>query len=296
MALFATIERDSPEPVKLTTLAHLASDFKDKRSSRPDRQLSIILYGYLTTVAASDLVKEEIERDLMNRSMSAISKTLVRLGVPIDKLYIGEYVFSGPKARKIDIFLQQQGEAAPNLPGNPPVAGRTGAPNFPKPVRDAELSINNKREIVLEVTAFKIASGRRTLVPEISFRSSTGISPVEISKGFSSQLVLWKPKLEGLLRRIGQEGIAEKIEFAVKIIGGGGLTKEFARQISVEVAASLQAALTFNITIPGTKRELPIELSYSFGAAYRSGFSDPTGGSIGSEGQGMIKVTLFKFK
>jgi hypothetical protein len=168
-------------------------------------------------------------------------------------------------------------------------------PSFPKPVRDSELSINNKREIVLEVTAFKIASGRRVLVPEISFRSSTGISPVEISKGFSSQLVLWKPKLEGLLRRIGQEGIAEKIEFAVKITSGGALTKEFARQISVEVAASLQAALTFNITIPGTKRELPIELSYSFGAAYRSGFSDPTGGSIGGESQGMIKVTVFRF-
>jgi hypothetical protein len=123
MALFATIERDSPEPVKLKTLDHLASDFKERRRSNPAKQLNIILYGYLTTVAASDLVKQEIERDLMNRSMSAITKTLVRLGVPIDKLYVGEYVFSGPKARKIDIFLQQQGEAAPILAIHPSRAG-----------------------------------------------------------------------------------------------------------------------------------------------------------------------------
>jgi hypothetical protein len=290
MALFATIERDSSEAVKQTTLGKLTADYRDRLRSGPDKQLSIILYGYLTPAAASDSIKEEIERDLMNRSMSAITQILVRMGVPIDKLYIGEFVFSAPKGRKIDLFLQQQGESAPGLPGNVPTSGgRIQTVKPPKPVRDAELSVNKRGEVVLEVTAYKVVSGRRTLVPEFAFKTTTGISPVEISKGVSSELVLFKPKLEAMLRRIGQEGIADKIEFAVKIKGGAAMSKEFARQISIEVAASLQAALTFNITIPGTKRELPIELSYSYGAGYRDG-------RVTDYGEAMIKVTIFRFK
>jgi len=288
MALFATLERDTPEPAKLITLAHLASDYKDQSTAEPYKELNVIVFGYLTSVAATDAVKESIERDLMRKSISSISKSLVEYGIPIDVLYIGDYVFSDAKARKIDIFLQQQGESATVLPTNPPIPGKTVTPSFPKPVKDAELTINNNRELVMEVTAYKISSGRRTLVPELAFKSSTGISPVEISKGFSAQLTMWKPKLEALLRKIGQEGNADKIEFAVQIIGSGAMTKEFARQISIEVAASLKVALTFNITVPVTKRELPIELSYSYGTVYQ-------GGSFSNQGQGMITVTLFRF-
>lgn len=295
MALFATIERDSPESVKLITLAHLAADFKEKRSSAPYKQLNIIVYGYLTAVAASDSVKEEIERDLMKRSLSSITKTLVQYGVPIDKLYIGEFVFSAPKGRKIDIFLQQQGEAAPNLPGNPPVAGKAGTPGFPKPVKDAEININNQ-QVVLEITVKEIKAGKRTVVPEIAIKSVTGISPVAISTGVKSQLVLWKPKLEGVFRRIGQQGMADKVEFEVRITGGAAKSKEFARQISVEIAAALQAALTFNITIPGTKRELPVELSYSYGASYKANDGAYLDGRFAEESKGMVKVTLFRFK
>src|SRR3982751_5274411 len=104
MALFATLERDTPDSEKLITLAHLASDLKDKKTSEPSKQLSVVLYGYLTSVAASDAVKESIERDLMRKSISSISKSLVDLGVPIDLLFIGDYVFSDAKARMIDIF------------------------------------------------------------------------------------------------------------------------------------------------------------------------------------------------
>src|SRR4051794_32466260 len=82
MALFATIERDSPESVKLITLAHLASDLKDKQSGNAAKQANVVLYGYLTTVAATDSVKEGIERDLMNRSLSGVTKSLTQLGVP----------------------------------------------------------------------------------------------------------------------------------------------------------------------------------------------------------------------
>jgi len=45
MSLFATIERDTPEAARLMTLAHLASDYQDKRHSNPDKQLNILLYG-----------------------------------------------------------------------------------------------------------------------------------------------------------------------------------------------------------------------------------------------------------
>ncbi len=297
MALFATIERDSPESVKLITLAHLAADFKEKRRSRPDRQLSIVLYGYLTAVAASDSIKEEIERGLMNKSLAAITKTLVGYGVPIDKLYIGEFVFSTSKARKIDIFLQQQGEAAPNFPGNPPVAGRTGMPMLSKSAKDAELSINSNKKLTLEVTVYENKSGRRTVVPEIAFKTITAVTWLEATQGFSSQLTLWKPKLEVLMRRIGQQGIADKVEFAVRITvdGEAGRSKEVAKQISAQVAASLKAALTFKITIPGTKRELPVELSYSYGIGYRANHEAPLDGRFSEEGKGMITVTLFRF-
>lgn len=68
------------------------------------------------------------------------------------------------------------------------------------------------------------------------------------------------------------------------------MTKECAKQISIEAPASLQAALTFNITIPGINRGLPIELSYSYGATYHKGRG------VSDNSQGMIKVTLFRFK
>lgn len=295
MALFATIERDSPQHVKLITLAHLAEDFKEKRQSQPHKDLAVMLYGYLTSVAASDTVKEEIERGLMNKSLSALSKTIIDYGVPIDKVYVAEMIFSASKGRKIDIFLQQQGESGRDLPNNSPTGG-TGTPNFPKPAKDAEVNVNSLGKLTLDVTAFEVKSGRRTLVPDFKLKSVTGISPVEISTGFKAQLTVWKPKLEGLLRRIGQHGMVDKVEFAIKITGGGGKSKEFARQISVEIAASLKAALTFNVTIPGTKHELPIELSYSYGGSYRANEGAYTDGRFKEEGKGMINVTLFRFK
>jgi len=290
MALFATIERDSPEAVKLITLAHLASDFQDRFRSDPQKKLDVLVIGYLTSAAAGDAIKEDIERGLMNKSLGSLSKTIVQMGVPIDKLYFGDLVFSSSKGRKIDLFLEQQGGPRHVVPGNPSDAGhRIPTVNVPKPARDAELSINQYKELVLEITGYKVESGRRTVFPELSFKSSTGISPVAISKEFTAELDVWKPKLESILRKIGKEGLADKIEFAVKISGGAKLSKEFAGQISTEIAASLRVALTFNITIPGTKRELPIELSYSYGAAYNDG-------TVADRGQGMITVTLFRFK
>jgi len=290
MALFATLERDSPEADKLVTLAHLASDFQDRFRSDPQKGLNILMIGYLTAAAVGDAVKEDIERGLMNKSLLSMSKSLTQMGVPIDKLYLGDLVFSSMKGRKIDFFLEQQGEAKHNVPGNPAGSGyKIPTVNPPKPVRDAELSINSSQELVLEVTARKIESGKRILIPELSFKSNTGISPVAISKGFDAQLTVLRPKLEGVLKKIGQEGLADKIEFSVQIVGGGKISKEFARQISTEVAASLKVALNINITIPGTKHELPIELSYSYGAAYKDG-------GVTEKGEGMITVTIFRFK
>ncbi|HSU24666.1 MAG TPA: hypothetical protein VLI65_01675, partial [Pyrinomonadaceae bacterium] len=89
MALFATLERDSPEADKLVTLAHLASDFQDRFRSDPQKGLNILMIGYLTAAAVGDAVKEEIERGLMNKSILSMSKTLTQMGVPIDKLYLG---------------------------------------------------------------------------------------------------------------------------------------------------------------------------------------------------------------
>ena len=296
MALFATIERDSPQHVKLITLAHLAEDFKEKRRADPYKDLNVILVGHLTSAAASDTIKEEIERDLMKKSLSGIVKTIGEYGVPVDKLYVGEFVFSPTKGRQIDIFLLQQGEAAPNLPGNPPTAGKPGNPNFTKSAKDAGVVVTSSRELILDVTVFERKSGRRTLVPELKLKSVTGVSPSELSTGFKAQLTLWKPKLEGLLRKIGKQGLADSIEFAIKIEGGGAKAKEFARQISADIAASLKAALTFNVPIPGTKQELPIELSYSYGGNYRANEGAYTDGRFSEEGKGMISVTLFRFK
>ena len=117
MALFATIERDASEQVRLTTLAHLAADLKDKLNTDPGKAVSVVLYGYLTAVAASDSVKDDIERGLMNKSLSAITKTLVQLGVPIDKIFVGEMVYSAAKARNIDIFLQLAGRTGTEFSG-----------------------------------------------------------------------------------------------------------------------------------------------------------------------------------
>lgn len=143
MSLFATIERDAPEADKLVTLAHLASDFKDKLRSNSQKQLNIIIYGYLTSTAATDAVKKEIERDLLTRSISSMSSTLVQMGVPVEKLYLGQFVFSSSKGREVDFFLEQQGEAKHSLPGNPSDAGHClPIVNAPKPVRDKEFGAN----------------------------------------------------------------------------------------------------------------------------------------------------------
>jgi len=297
MALFATIERDSTEAVKMITLAHLASDFQDKLRDAPQKQVNVLIYGYLTEAALADTIKQDIERDLMSQSLTGVTRTLIQMGVPVDQVYLGELIFSAPKGRKIDLFLEQQGEARHTVPSNPPGSGHPlPTVNPPKPIRDAEISVNSNKQLVLEITAKTFKLGSETIVPEISFKSTTGISPVYISNGFGAELTLWKPKLEALLRRLGQEGLADRVEFSLKIVAGGQLTKEFAKQISVEIAAQLQAALTFNITIPGTSYELPVELSYSYGAGYKADLTDPTGGGVSRQGEGMIKVTVFRFK
>jgi len=298
MALFATIHRNTPDPEKLITLAHLAADFKEKRLADPHKQLNVVIFGYLTATAGSDTVKEEIERDLMNRALSAITKTLAQYGVPINNIYIAEFIFSGPKGREIDLFLQQQGESAKDMPNNTQAPrGGTVGPNFTKPAKDAGLSISSSKKLTLEVTVYENKSGRRTLVPEIKFKTITALTWLEAAQGFSSQLTLWKPKLEGVLKRVGQQASADNIEFAIKVTvdGDASKSKDAAQQISAKVAASIKAALTFKITIPGTKRELPIELSYSYGGSYRANHESPLNGRFSEESKGMITVTLFRF-
>ena len=298
MALFATIHRNTPDPEKLITLAHLAADFKERRLADPHKQLNVVIFGYLTATAGSDTVKEEIERDLMNRALAPITKTLVHYGVPVDSLYIAEFIFSGPKGRQIDLFLQQQGESPKDMPNNTqaPRGGAVG-PNFVKPAKDAGLNISTSKKVTLEVTLYENKSGRRTLVPEIKFKSITALTWLEAAQGFSSQLTLWKPKLEGVLKRIGQQASADNIEFALKVTfdGDAAKSKDAAAQISAKVAASIKAALTFKITIPGTKRELPIELSYAYGGSYRANHEAPLNGRFSEESKGMITVTLFRF-
>jgi len=295
MALFATIHRNTPDPEKLT---NLAANFKEKRLADPHKQLNIVIYGYLTATAGSDTVMEEIERDLMNRALASITKTLVHNGVPISNIYIAEFIFSGPKGRQIDLFLQQQGESAKEMPNNAqPPRGGAVAPDLAKKAKDAGLNISSKKKLTLEVTVYENKSKRRTLVPEIKFKTITALSWLEASQGFSSQLTLWKPKLEGVLKRIGQQASADNIEFAIKVMvdGDASKSKDAAQQISAKVAASIKAALTFKITIPGTKRELPIELSYSYGGSYRANHEEPLNGRFSEESKGVITVTLFRF-
>jgi hypothetical protein len=289
MSLFATIRRDAPEAAKLVTLAHLASDFKDKFRSDPQKSLSILIYGYLTVEAASDEIKSDIERDLMNRSMVSFSKTLVQYGVPIDKIFVmQDFVYSSSKARKIDLFLEQQGESRHGYPQNPTDPHKVPALEIPEPARNKEISVNKDRQLVVEITAYKIESGKRTVVPELSLKTATGISLVDISKEFSAEVVALRPKLVSVLEKIGLGGQAEKVEFAIKIVGGGKISKKFKEQLSYEIGAQVQAALKIELTVPKIGKKLPVEISYSYGTAYGSeGFK--------AEGQGMIKVVLFEF-
>jgi len=295
MGLFARIERD-PHLVDKQLVTQLATDFLDRLQSNPQANPTIVLFGYLTHLAANDLQMEEIERGLMNRSIDFVTRILTGMQVPVERLYVGDYIYSATKSRKVDLFLQQAGEPS-NFPMNPMLpVHRKHDVRSPKRVLDAALDINSAKHLVLDVTVFAIKSGRRTLLKELALKSITGISPTDISTKFNAQLVLWKPKLQELMRRIGQEDMADKVEFAVKLTGGASRSKEFTRQVSLAVSASLKAALTFNVTIPGTKHEVAIELSYSYGASYTADEGRYGDGQFADKGKGMINVTLFRFK
>ncbi len=294
MGLFATVERD-PHLIDQRTLTRLAGEFKDRNNSRPESSPSIFIFGYLTQTAAEDAVKEDIERGLMNRGIQYVSRWLSQLGIPADRIYINEHVISAMKSRKIDLFLQQRGETA-TFPANAPISSRR-AKDFLQP-KDADknaVKVNSNQELVLEVTAYAIKADKRTVLKEIALKSITGISPSQINTKFYAELSLWKPKLHKLLRKIGQDGMADKVQFSFKLTGGGTKSKDFGDEVKVAVSASLKAALSVQVSVPGTKHEVTIELSFSYGVSYKAEMDRITDGSVGDKGKGMVEVTLFRF-
>lgn len=265
MGLYTTFNKNTTEAEQLMVLAWLASKFQDKLRSNSGKSPVVFIWGYLDPIAAGDSVAEEIERQAMDKRIISIGKNLIRLGVPVDKIYPLDSKITniGGHQHPIDIFLQEAGETNSVVPSVPLLGPDPHPAKTLKPTPPGKWEGNLSQEgIKVEVDLYSKESGKRTLLKTFKVKKSYGLSLKEWSIEIGAEVTLWKPEIDEILKKKRLEKFVGKFEFEVKVAGGRKLSKEFAAGISQEYSAKLSAGLSF-IVSDGWKVSFEISTGYA---------------------------------
>jgi hypothetical protein len=253
------VDSDASKSVKLSKIArgykNLAVDYS--------KIVNINIYGYIRSDAQMNSVTENSERAAMQSRFNDLRNSLIQMGVPGDKIWVGGVAFSSNWGGQITISVKETNLNSIILPPYPPTVPN----NDPKkPSGGKEQWIDGdgsvKRDVIKDTIAIEV---------ELSFKEG-GIfrvqPPVSIKASVKSDGTIelgaeWTP-VEEEIKRKAAWGVIQEIKFKISAEIGAGV-KFDEKRINAEINSAVKAALTAIVKIPGTSVKIPVEVSIGVG-------------------------------
>jgi hypothetical protein len=225
--------------------------------------VSINVYGYISSDAQMNSATEKSERAAMQSRFSNLRTSLIQMGVPSDKIWIGGVAFSSNWGGQINVSLREVKlnsiilpPYTPSVPSNDPQKPSGAKEQW----LDADGSVKKdvlKGEIVVEIELSLKEGGIFRTKPPISVKASVNSSgTIE----FGAELA----PIEEEIKKKALWGTVQEVKFKISVEGNVGV-KFDEKRINTEVNAAVKAALSATLVIPGTKMKIPVEISIGVG-------------------------------
>jgi hypothetical protein len=221
--------------------------------------VNVNLYGYISTESQMNSVTERNERAAMNNKLNAARDQLLKMGVSDDKIWKGGIAYSPNRSGQIDVSVREVNLNTiilpPYTPYVPPANPQT-PPNQKEQWLDSDGSA--KKDVLKDVISIEIEislkeGGIFRTKPPVSAKASAK-SDGKIELGAE-----WTPIKEEIAKKV-LWGAVQEVKF--KISAKGGVKMKFDdKKFHSELNASVKAALSATLVIPGTSIKIPVEVS-----------------------------------
>ena len=225
--------------------------------------VNVNVYGYISTEAQMSSVTERNERAAMQNRMNSVRDSLRQMGVSDDKIWKGGVAFSSNRSGQIDVSIREVNLNSIILPPYPPYVPPTN-PQNPSGAKeqwlDADGSVKKdvlKGELALEIELSFKKGGIFEKKPPISLKAS-------VKENGTIELGAELTAIEAEITKSTAWGTVQEVKFKISAEGSVGV-KFDDKRINTEVNAAVKAALSAKLVIPGTKKEIPVEVSIGVG-------------------------------
>ena len=243
-------------------LLKIARGYKNKAIDLA-KVVNVNIYGYISTEAQMNSAIEKSERAAMQNRMNNVRDSLIQMGVSNDKIWSGGVAFSSNWSGQINVSIKEANLNSiilppylPYVPSNDPQK----SPNGKEQWLDADGSVKKdvlKGVIGLEIELSLKEGGIFRTKPPISVKASVK------SDGGIELGAEWTP-IEEEIKKKAVWGTIQEIKFKISVEGSAEAKFEDKR-IQSELNASIKAALSATLTIPGSSIKLPVEVSIGVG-------------------------------
>lgn len=235
----------------------------NSRAINISRTVDVNIYGFINTESQMNSITERNERSAMQKRMNEVRDSLVRMGVPNDKIWIGGTAFSTNWGGQINVSVREINSGSIILPLYPPYVPSVDPKNPPANKEqwlDADGSL--KKDVLKGIYAVEI---ELSLKEGGIFRTKP---PVSVKASFKSDGKIefgaeWTA-IEEEIKKKAVWGIVQEVKFKISVEG----TSEFSfedKKIHSELNAAVKSALSATLVIPGTSVKIPVEVSIGVG-------------------------------
>ncbi len=225
--------------------------------------INVSIYGYISTEAQMNSATERSERAAMQTRMNGIRDSLIQMGVPNDKIWVGGVAFSSKWSGQINISLREVNLNSIILPPYmPPIPSND--PQNPSGAKEQWLDADGsvKKDVLKGVIAIEI---ELSLKEGGIFRTKPPISAkVSFKSDGSIELGAELTAIEEEIKKKALWGTVQEIKFKISVEGGAEFNFED-KKIQTQLNAAVKTALSATLVIPGTSIKIPVEVSIGIG-------------------------------
>jgi hypothetical protein len=225
--------------------------------------VNVSIYGYISTEAQMNSATERSERAAMQTRMNGIRDSLIQMGVPNDKIWVGGVAFSSKWSGQINVSLREVNLNSIILPPYmPPIPSND--PQNPSGAKEQWLDADGsvKKDVLKGVIAIEI---ELSLKEGGIFRTKPPISAkVSFKSDGSIELGTELTAIEEEIKKKALWGTVQEIKFKISVEGGAEFNFED-KKIQTQLNAAVKTALSATLVIPGTSIKIPVEVSIGIG-------------------------------
>lgn len=220
---------------------------------------NVNIYGYINAEIQGNSEKERSERAAMQARFNNVRSSLIRMGVPNERIWVGGVAFSSTSGGQIHVSVKEIVVDSIILPPYTP-AVPSQDPQKPSGAKeqwiDADGSVKKdvlEGTIAIEIEVSLKEGGIFRTKPPISVKASVkSDGTVELGAELTA--------IEQEIKKKAVWGLIQEVKFKVSVEANAGF-KFDERRITSEVNAAVKAALSATLVIPGTSIKIPVELS-----------------------------------